>query len=56
MTYDDHPEIREMAAGYHFQVSRIKMKTTHHSEKDELLIGRNLDWLDEAYDFRLNTG
>ena len=55
MTYDDHPEISEMAAGYDFQVRKIKMKTTHHSEKDELLIGRSLDWLDEAYDFRLNT-
>lgn len=54
MTYDDHPEICEMAAGYDFQVRKIKMKTTHHSEKDELLIGRNLDWLDEAHDFRLH--
>ena len=50
MTYDDHPEICELAAGYALELRRIKMKTTHHSEKDELLIGRDLSWLDSAYD------
>jgi DNA adenine methylase len=52
MTYDDHPEICEMAAGYQFDLRRVKMKTTHHSEKDELLIGRDLGWLDTLYNFR----
>lgn len=52
MTYDDHPEICELAAGYQFDVRRIKMKTTHHSEKDELLIGRDLCWLDNTHNFR----
>lgn len=51
MTYDDHSEICELASGYHFELRRIKMKTTHHSEKDELLIGRDLSWLDSAYRF-----
>jgi DNA adenine methylase len=51
MTYDDHPEICEMASSYHFDLRRIKMKTTHHSEKDELLIGRDLGWLDSAHSF-----
>jgi DNA adenine methylase len=46
MTYDDHPGICELAAGYNFELRRIRMKTTHHSEKDELLIGRDLDWLE----------
>jgi DNA adenine methylase len=52
MTYDDHPEICEFATSYQFEVRRIKMKTTHHSEKDELLIGRDLCWLDNTYNFR----
>ncbi|RIK27510.1 MAG: DNA methyltransferase [Chloroflexi bacterium] len=51
MTYDDHPEISELASGYHFDLRRIKMKTTHHSQKDELLIGRDLSWLDNAHSF-----
>jgi len=53
MTYDDHPEICELATGYEFELRRIKMKTTHHSEKEELLIGKDLSWLDRATDFQL---
>jgi DNA adenine methylase len=55
MTYDDHPEICEMAMDYGFALRRIKMKTTHHSKKDELLIGRDLSWLDSAYSFQIES-
>ena len=45
MTYDDHPEIRQLAATHDLQVGEISMKTTHHAQKRELLISRDLDWL-----------
>lgn len=45
MTYDDQPEICELAQGYQFEVRRVPMKNTHHTEKYELLIGRDLSWL-----------
>jgi DNA adenine methylase len=45
MTYDDHPEICELAQGYQFELRRVPMKNTHHAEKYELLIGRDLSWL-----------
>lgn len=55
MTYDDHPEICELASGYSFELRRVKMKTTHHSQKDELLIGRDLSWYDDTYNFRVDS-
>jgi len=45
MTYDDHPEIQEMAKGYGFAIRLVAMKNTHHAQKSELLIGRDLGWL-----------
>jgi DNA adenine methylase len=38
MTYDDCPEVVEMANRYGFQIERIPMKNTHHEKKCELLI------------------
>jgi len=48
MTYDNHPEIREFAEQYGFDMRLVPMKTTHHAQKFELLIGRDLDWIDEG--------
>ncbi len=45
MTYDDHAEIRALANGYGFETRFVAMKSTHHVQKNELLIGRNLSWL-----------
>lgn len=45
MTYDDAPEVRTLAANYGFDLETVSMKSTHHAEMNELLIGRNLDWL-----------
>jgi DNA adenine methylase len=45
MTYDNQPEIRALAAQYHFDVEPVPMKNTHHAQRLELLISRNLDWL-----------
>jgi len=45
MTYDNTAEIRSLARKFGFEIKRVKMRTTHHSEKTELLISRDLDWL-----------
>jgi DNA adenine methylase len=45
MTYDDHPYIRALAAQHGFEIRRVPMKNTHHARLNELLIGRNLDWI-----------
>ncbi len=45
MTYDNAEEIRTLAAKYGFQVAEIPMKGTHHAQKNELLISRDLGWL-----------
>lgn len=45
MTYDDTEEIRNLAGKHGFQVAEVAMKNTHHAVMNELLISRNLDWL-----------
>jgi len=45
-TYDDAPEIRGLAEAQGLKTVGIAMKTTHHAPKTELLISRDLDWLD----------
>ena len=46
MTYDDAPDVRDLACTFDFEIRLIPMKSTHHEVKSELLIGRNLQWLD----------
>jgi DNA adenine methylase len=45
MTYDNAKEIRQLAARHHFDAELVPMKSTHHAEMTELLIGRDLAWL-----------
>jgi DNA adenine methylase len=45
MTYNDAEEVRALAKRYAFDFELVAMKSTHHAQKKELLIGRNLDWL-----------
>jgi len=45
MTYDDHAEIQDLAKNYGFDLRFVAMKNTHHAQKQELLIGRDLSWL-----------
>lgn len=45
MTYDDADEVRALAAAYGFDTQTVAMKNTHHATMNELLIGRNLDWV-----------
>jgi DNA adenine methylase len=44
MTYDDAEGVRKLACGQWFDTELVAMKSTHHAEMTELLIGRNLAW------------
>jgi DNA adenine methylase len=45
ITYDNADEIRKLARVSGFQIAEIPMKGTHHTEKTELVISRDLSWL-----------
>jgi len=44
LTYDDTEEIRALADKYKLLFRTIPMKTTHHIEKNEIIIADNFDW------------
>jgi len=44
LTYDDTPEIRNLADKYHLQFRTIPMKTTLHFEKNEIILSDNFSW------------
>lgn len=44
MTYDDTPEIRQLAEKHHLQYRTIPMRTTLHLEKTEIIISDNFSW------------
>lgn len=44
MTYDDDVEVRDLARRHDFDMRLVPMKSTHHAEMTELLIGRGFDW------------
>jgi len=41
LTYDDAPEVRELAERHGFQVGNVAMKSTHHAVMHELAIFKN---------------
>ncbi|MDR3610813.1 MAG: DNA adenine methylase [Ignavibacteriaceae bacterium] len=45
LTYDDTSEIRSLANKYNLPYVHIPMKTTHHIEKNEIIISDNFNWL-----------
>jgi DNA adenine methylase len=45
LTYDDAPDVRDLAARHLFEIECVAMKNTHHTKMTELLIGRSLSWL-----------
>jgi DNA adenine methylase len=47
MTYDNAEEVKAMARTHGFQMRLIRMKTTHHATMEELVIGRDLSWMDQ---------
>ncbi len=44
LTYDDTAEIRALANKYHLKFMTLPMKTTHHLEKNEIIIADGFDW------------
>jgi DNA adenine methylase len=46
MTYDHAEEVKKMARCHGFQMRLIPMTNTHHATMEELVIGKNLSWMD----------
>jgi len=46
MTYDNAEEVKKMARCHGFQMRLIPMKNTHHATMEELVIGKDLSWMD----------
>ena len=46
LTYDNADEVRALALRHGFEARSIAMKNTHHAEMTELLIGRDLGWME----------
>ena len=45
LTYDDAPEVRSMTKRQALNCRAVAMKSTHHAQLTELVIGRDLGWL-----------
>lgn len=45
MTYDNDQTARSLAEKHGFEAREVVMKSTHHAQMTELLIGRDLSWL-----------
>ncbi len=48
ISYDDTEEVRKWSKKHGFGVKAVAMKNTHHSVMTELLIGRDLSWMDRS--------
>jgi len=46
ITYDNAEEVKQMARRHDFQMRLIPMTNTHHATMEELVIGRDLSWMD----------
>lgn len=46
VTYDNAPEIKNLAEEWGFPWRTIPMKNTHHAIQRELVVGKNLTWVD----------
>jgi DNA adenine methylase len=46
ITYDNADEVKLMVRRHGFQMRLIPMTNTHHSTMEELVIGKNLSWMD----------
>ncbi len=44
LTYDDTAEIRDLAEKHQLDYRTIPMKTTHHIQKNEIIISDNFEW------------
>jgi len=48
MTYDNADEVRGLALKHRFETRLVAMSNTHHAIMMELLIGRDLSWVDKS--------
>lgn len=48
MTYDNAEEVQNLANRHGFVTKPVAMKNTHHAEMNELLIGRDLTWVENG--------
>jgi DNA adenine methylase len=46
ITYDNADEVKLMARAHGFQMRLTPMTNTHHATMEELVIGKNLSWMD----------
>jgi len=46
ITYDNADEVKSMARAHGFQMRLIPMTNTHHATMEELVIGKDLSWMD----------
>jgi DNA adenine methylase len=46
LTYDNADEVRTLARKHGFQMRLIPMNNTHHATMEELVIGKDLRWMD----------
>jgi DNA adenine methylase len=46
ITYDNAEEVKKMARSHGFQMRLIPMTNTHHTTMEELVIGKDLSWMD----------
>ncbi len=46
ITYDNAEEVKQMARNHGFQMRLIPMTNTHHATMEELVIGKDLSWMD----------
>jgi DNA adenine methylase len=46
MTYDNADEVKQLARKHGFQMRLIPMNNTHHATMEELVIGKDLTWMD----------
>ncbi len=47
MTYDNADKVKAMAREHGFQMRLIPMTNTHHATLEELVIGKELSWMDQ---------
>lgn len=47
LTYDNAEEVKALARQFSFEMKPVGMKNTHHANLTELLVSRNMDWLDD---------
>lgn len=46
MTYDNADEVMDLAEKHNLEYRPIPMRNTHHAAMNELVIGRDLDWME----------